>query len=211
MRERNFVTPLNVTSNSSMKLSLLLPASAIVFAAAGDPGTFDLRPNDASKIELRVYKTGFMKGKVHEFQLTRYNGSVHFDPQTPANSKVHIAIESASIELKDTWLSKKDFQHVQEYTRKDMLASDKFPTISFDSTSVHSNANGSYDVEGTLSIRGIAKAATLSVRVDNGSPQKFTGTSQVRLTSYGIKPPTAGLGTVGTKDEMDLTFTIALP
>jgi polyisoprenoid-binding protein YceI len=192
-----------------MRSFLLLATAALVCAQArGQTVDRELRPNEGSRLELRVYKTGFMKGKVHLFEFPRYSGTLHFDPLSPVNSRVKLSLEAANIELKDTWLSPKDFKSVQEYALKDMLNAAKFPSITFESTAVRAGAGGSFDVDGMLTLRGIAKPATLNVRIESAPHPKFTGTAQIRLSSYGIKPPTAGMGTVGTKDEMDFSFSV---
>ena len=38
----------------------------------------------------------------------------------------------------------------------------------------------------------------------------FRGDARIRLTDYGLKPPTAALGLVGTKDDMDFNFVLSL-
>jgi hypothetical protein len=38
---------------------------------------------------------------------------------------------------------------------------------------------------------------------------RLTGSAKIRLTDYKLKPPSAILGAIGTKDEMTLNFTIS--
>jgi hypothetical protein len=61
---------------------------------------------------------------------------------------------------------------------------------------------------GTLSLRGIAKPNVITVvPAADGSP-RFEGSAIVRLTDYGLKPPSAALGAIGTKNEMMFTFVL---
>ena len=185
---------------------LLLLACAV----QAEPRSYEIRPADGTRMELRVYKTGFMRGKVHLFQFPQYKGTLLYDPRKPEASEVTLTIPAASIQLLDTWLSAKDFKSVQQYALKDMLAAERFPEITFSSMAARPLENGVFEVRGTLAIRGVPKPAVVKVtpQTDSGADPRFKGEARIRLTDYGLKPPTAGFGTVGTKDEMDFTFTL---
>src|SRR5262245_24711718 len=98
--------------NSRFVCVAVFLASAVT--ASGDPGTFEIRPADGSRLELVVEKTGFMRGKKHLFRFERYEGRVQYDAQNPARSRIELAIESASASCKDTWLSAKDLKKVED-------------------------------------------------------------------------------------------------
>jgi polyisoprenoid-binding protein YceI len=167
---------------------------------------YDLRPNDASKLELRVAKTGLYRGKVHVFTFPNYTGSLLYDAMKPEASQAILTISARDIKLMDTWLSAKDFKSVQEYALKDMLAAEKYPDITFSSTAVRATDSSHFEVRGTLTIRGIPKPAVLNVGLNE---KRFQGEATVRLTDYGLKPPKAALGLVGTQDEMRFSFSLA--
>jgi len=60
-----------------------------------------------------------------------------------------------------------------------------------------------------LTIRGIAKPATVNVALQEfDEVLMFRGTARVLLTDYGLKPPTALLGAIGTKNEMEFSFSL---
>jgi hypothetical protein len=44
---------------------------------------------------------------------------------------------------------------------------------------------------------------------DSGRITSLSGHAVVRLKDYGLKPPTAALGTIGTKNEMTVEFSLA--
>lgn len=176
---------------------VLIPA---LFAQAQ---RYRIRPSESNRLELRVAKTGLYRGKVHVFTFPNYTGSLLYDPQKPEASQVSLTISARDIKLLDTWLSAKDFKSVEEYALKDMLAAEKYPDIAFSSTAVRATDSAHFEVRGTLTIRGIAKPAVLSVGL---SEKRFQGEATVRLTDYGLKPPKAALGLVGTEDEMKFSF-----
>lgn len=179
---------------------VLIPA---LFAQAQQ---YRIRPSESNRLELRVAKTGLYRGKVHVFTFPNYTGSLLYDPQKPEASQASLTISARDIKLLDTWLSAKDFKSVEEYALKDMLAAEKYPDIIFSSTAVRATDSTHFEVRGTLTIRGIAKPVVLSVGLNE---KRFQGEATVRLTDFGLKPPKAALGLVGTEDEMKFSFLIA--
>ena len=176
---------------------ILIPA---LFAQAQ---RYRIRPSESNRLELRVAKTGLYRGKVHVFTFPNYSGFLVYEPQKPEASQVSLTISARDIQLLDTWLSAKDFKSVEEYALKDMLAAEKYPDITFSSTAVRATDSAHFEVRGTLTIRSIAKPAVLNVGL---SEKRFQGEATVRLTDYGLKPPKAALGLVGTEDEMKFSF-----
>ena len=183
--------------------------AALGFAPLAFPQVqhYEIRPNSSSKLELHVAKTGLYRGKVHVFLFPQYSGSIDYDPQNSENSRASLTIFARDIKLTDTWLSEKDFKSVQEYALKDMLDADKYPEIVFRSTEVRAIDASHFEVRGTLTIRGIARPSIVHVAMESGA--RFTGDAIVRLTDYGLKPPKAALGLVGTENEMKFSFSIS--
>ena len=170
---------------------------------------YSIEPNPSSRLELRVFKTGLYRGKVHTFVFPAYRAVLLYDADRPEASHIELSISADAIQCMDTWLKPKDLKSVQEYAVKDMLAAERFPEILFTSSEIRGAGAGRFEVRGMLTLRGIAKPSIINVTLqqDSGTPV-FRGTSVVRLTDYGLKPPKAALGTIGTKDEMEFSFTL---
>lgn len=175
-------------------------------------GDYRLAPAKGIYLRLEVGKTGLLRGKKHVFEFTRYRGAVAFDPSSPLTSEVRFTIESASIRCLDDWVSEKDRNKIQREAEREMLAVDRFPDIGFRSTRITSEAANRFHVRGMLTIRNVAKPVDIDVSLqpDGGKTVWADGQASVKLTDYGLKPPTAALGTIGTKDEMKLTFRMKL-
>lgn len=189
-----------------MKATLLL-----VLAAALAPGAtqmFQLEPAPQAAIELTVEKTGLLRGKKHLFNFPQYGGVLAFDRNAPELSTVALSIDARSITCRDTWLGMKDLRKVQEYALKDMLAVDRYPQIKFRSSTIRKLDSNRYEAQGILTIRDVSKPVTLRVSIPSDEALVIEGVARVRLTDFGLKPPSAGLGTIGTRDEMSLQFTI---
>jgi polyisoprenoid-binding protein YceI len=89
-------------------------------------------------------------------RFTDYSGTIEFDQENPARSKVNVTIQAASI---DTAEAKRD-AHLRS---DDFFAAETFPTLTFTSTKITPRKGNLYDVEGDLTVRGITKRVVLPV------------------------------------------------
>ncbi len=85
-----------------------------------------------------------------------FEGTIEFDAADPARSSVRLTIQAASVNTnqpdRDAHLRSADFFSVEEY-----------PTLTFVSESITPTGGQSFDVVGTLTIRGVAKTISLPV------------------------------------------------
>ena len=88
-------------------------------------------------------------------RFSDFAGTIDFDESQPGNSRVQVSIQAASIDTaepdRDRHLRTADFFEV-----------DRYPAITFASSSVVPRGNGAYDVKGDLTIHGVTKPVTLS-------------------------------------------------
>ena len=125
---------------------------------------------------------------------------------------MNFTIEAPSIQCNDTWVSPKDLVKVRQYAERDMLAVDRYRNLSFQSTSVVAQGQNVLKVIGTLTFRDVTKPVEVSVRLKPAEDGSLTseGMSSIKLTDFNLKPPSAVLGAIGTKDEMRLIFRLKL-
>ena len=88
--------------------------------------------------------------------FTDFSGTIQFDEAEPAGSSVTFNINAASI---DTGTPDRD-AHLRS---DDFFAVDKYPAITFTSSTVKKKSAELFEVEGTLTIRDTAKRLTLPV------------------------------------------------
>jgi polyisoprenoid-binding protein YceI len=92
-----------------------------------------------------------------------FAGTIEFDETNPPDSRVEVVIQAASIDTaepdRDKHLRSADFFEV-----------DKYPTLTFKSTSILPRGGNTYDVVGDLTIHGVTKSVTL--------PASFLGKAQ---------------------------------
>lgn len=86
----------------------------------------------------------------------KVSGTVTLDDANPAASSINVTIDVASVSTRephrDTHLKSPDF-----------FDADKFPTITFVSTSVVKSGEDSYEVVGALTIHGVTRTVDLNV------------------------------------------------
>jgi polyisoprenoid-binding protein YceI len=89
-----------------------------------------------------------------------------------------------------------------------MMDIPKHPHLLFTSRQVIPLGGGRFQVKGSLEIRGVAAPVTLEVTLAGSQPDTldFQGNAQVLMGDYGLKPPGAALGLIGTKNEMKVEF-----
>ena len=85
------------------------------------------------------------------------------------------------------------------------------PQIRYELTEANVPANAaSFTVKtkGKLTIAGVTRDLVMDVQGARQSDGKYvlTGTAPVKMTTFGIKPPTAMMGTIKTGDDVKVTF-----
>jgi polyisoprenoid-binding protein YceI len=89
-------------------------------------------------------------------RFTDFAGTIEFDRDHPVQSRVEFTIQASSIDTaepnRDTHLRSDDF-----------FAAEKFPTLTFRSTTITPRGGELYDVEGDLTIRDVTRRIVLPV------------------------------------------------
>jgi polyisoprenoid-binding protein YceI len=176
----------------------------------GEVFRYEIKPSNESTFAVEVFKTGLLTGKRHVFFFERYQGNVQYDPASPEQSSVRLNIESNSITCKDTWVSSKQKKHILSVTLHDMLAADQSPQITYVSTGIVKKSSSQYEVRGDLTIRGVTRPMLLQIatKAIGTDRLELDGDSTIPMKEFGLKPPSALLGLIGTKDKMQLRFLV---
>jgi polyisoprenoid-binding protein YceI len=187
-----------------MKLAALVLLAGLASAA-------ELRfVPDGRPLKLEVEKAGLLSGKKHLFEFPAYSGALRFDPANPGAASVTIEVLSASFMVMDDWIDQKDRQKVAEFTRSPaMLDVSRHPKLVFRSAAIEPIREDAYRVLGELTIRGIAKPVTLIVKLRREAGGLIVeGRVAFPMTQFGLKPPSAALGAIRTKDVMTLRLEV---
>lgn len=109
-------------------------------------------------------------------EFTDFEGTVDFDSDDPANSRVVVTIDPASIDTReqqrDTHLKSPDFLDVE-----------KFPDIRFESTRIEVLDEDTGKIHGDLTIRGVTNPIVLDVEY-NGMAKSPWGNTSAGFTAH---------------------------
>ena len=87
-----------------------------------------------------------------------FSGTLTYSVVDPAKCKIDVTVQAASL---DTRVANRD----KVLRSDDFFDVEKFPTLSFRSTSVKATGKETYDVEGDLTIHGVTKHITVPVKM----------------------------------------------
>jgi polyisoprenoid-binding protein YceI len=168
-------------------------ASTVAFAA---PLTYKIDPNHTDVVATWSH-FGFSNPIAH---FGKVDGSIVYDPANVGASKVEVTIPlSGHVDAFDEHLRSADF-----------FDAEKFPTVTFKSTSVKAAGKGKLKVAGDLTIKGITKPVVLDVTINKTGVQPlakreaagFGATTTIKRTDFGL-----GLYAPNVSDQVKLSIT----
>lgn len=181
------------------QFSSILLITMILFAGQAFAQDFKLN-NTASK--LTVYGTS----NLHDWDVKaeKQSGNIVVDLSGNAQIKqLKLIVEAESLKSGKSGMDKNTY---------DALNTKKHKNIIFDMKSVKSISsigNGNYKVSvvGNLSIAGTTKSTTLDFTMNTSSSKiVLKGKTSFKMTTFGVKPPKALLGTITTGDAVTIDF-----
>ena len=180
----------------AMALSLVCAA----MAAAQDTAIDVQR----STITIHVGKAGLFSAAGHDHTISApiSSGAI----QESADPHVEFTVETAKMTVQpDPKVDAKTQAEIQKDMEEMTLETKKFPEITFRSSRIEKLADGQWKVEGDLSLHGVTKPVSLTVKRTGDS---YTAHTVLKQTNFGIKPISVGGGLIKVKDEVDIDFTI---
>jgi len=191
---------------ATLALVLLLPALA---AATRRDAPLDLQP------ESRLWVAGTSTVRSFQCQAGAFDAKVEsggadavaavLDGQK-AVSRVEVTVPAEKLDCRNGTMN--------EHLRKAIKAKE-FPTVIFRASSYDlSRASESVVVtlNGSLTLGGVEKPITVKAIAkagDNGT-LIVSGTREVRMTEFGLKPPTLMLGTMKVDEKITVGFDVVL-
>jgi len=110
-------------------------------------------------------------------EFSKVSGTIVFDADNPANSKVDATIDAASI-------STRDAQRDAHLRSADFLDVEKFPVLTFRSKSVKGE-RGAWKMTGDLTLHGVTKEITLDVEGPTPETRDPWGGARIGATATG--------------------------
>lgn len=183
----------------------LVALGCVTWAAAARP---EPRAIDGahSSLKVRVSKSGFFSvfAHNHDIKAPIESGEV----KEAGNPSVELRVDARKMSVLDPEASADTRAQIQKtMLGPQVLDTEHYPEIHFQSTEVEAKGTDHWLVHGTLDLRGQSHPVTVDVSLKDGV---YRGTAALKQTDFGIKPVTVAGGTVKVKDEVRVEFEIAL-
>jgi polyisoprenoid-binding protein YceI len=139
-----------------------------------------------------------------------FTGEAQFEPDRLENASVYVEISASTLEVSGG-ANEKDKAEIEQRMHRDVLESETYPLITFDSSNVKATPMGpsQYRVEiaGQLTLHGVTNDQTISARVIVGADRlRVSGELTLRQTDYGIELVSVAGRALKVKDELKLQF-----
>jgi polyisoprenoid-binding protein YceI len=164
----------------------------------------------AAEFSVRHMMVTFVRG-----HFTDIHGTLEFDPNTPAASRIHAVIDARGL-----WTG--EAQRDAHLKSADFLDVERFPEITFDGTRVDLKSPTEAVVSGQLTIRGVTRPVDLRVLyhgqwqtpwwedgIDKGPKTRagFVATTQINRHDFGVSwNSVLDRGGVVVGDEVSITL-----
>ena len=183
-------------------LSLLLIAlcARISSASAADSHAIN---TEKSSMTVHVFKSGVFSAFGHEHDIKAPIAEGTFNEDSPS---VNLRVDARQMRVIDHDVSEKDRDKIQEtMLGPQVLDSEKYPAITFKSTSIERLGDGKWVLHGELTLHGQTRPVKADIEGQNGH---YRGSAEVKQKDFGITPVAAGGGSVKVKNEVRIQFDI---
>jgi polyisoprenoid-binding protein YceI len=194
-------TIFKIKTMKNLKFSFLLISTlAILFVAEVQAQEFYKLQTNNSKLVVTGTST------IHDWEME----ATDFYAETLLKIEGNTVSEISQIEFNSPVEGLQSGKRVMDSKAHDALKEKKFPEVKF-----VLNKNGEVNfsgnngkVTGLLTIAGKTKEVQLNVDLDVLSAQQFkvSGQAPVKMSDFGIDPPTAVMGTIKTGDDVVVKF-----
>jgi len=143
---------------------------------------------------------------------TSWRGTLNVDADNPSASSAELSIDPGSIQILESVggamsLSDKDKGKIAKNIQEDVLQTNKYRDLTFQSTSV-SGSEPNFNVAGNMTIRGTTRPVNVALNVNGTQVNAKTTISQ---KDFGIKPFSDMMGAIKLRDDVDFELTVDLP
>jgi polyisoprenoid-binding protein YceI len=150
------------------------PAKAAAPAAKGGAAKWTVNPGSTLGFASSFSGTAF------QGSFKRWTADIAFDPKNLAASKATVSIDMTSAATGDA-------SRDESLPTDDWLASAKFKTATFVTTSIKDMGGGKYQAPANLTIRGVTKPVVLNFTVAiTGDQAKMTGSTVINRSQFGV-------------------------
>jgi polyisoprenoid-binding protein YceI len=187
-----------------LSLTLCAAVLAALPLAAQDKAPDMAIDTQRSTITIHTGKSGLLSAAAHEHTINApiASGTI----RESAAPRIEFTVETAKMTVaSDPKIDAKTQATIQTDMEEITLETKKFPQIAFRSSRIEKVADGQWKVDGDLSLHGVSKPVSLTVKQAGDS---YTGHTVLKQTDFGIKPISIGGGMIKVKNEVEIDFQV---
>jgi polyisoprenoid-binding protein YceI len=186
------------------KLGLGVLAIGIWIGPTGAYGQGKAIDGNKSSLKIRVFKSGAFSAFAHDHEIEGPIAEGKIDSSAHASVQLRVDARKMRVLDPETAADKRaEIQHTMQSAA--VLDVEKFPEISYQSTSVASRGEGHWEVQGDLTLHGKKQPVVAEVSLESGH---YRGSASIKQSDFGIEPIRIAGGTVKVKDELKIEFDI---
>lgn len=167
-----------------------------------------------SRFRAQGYASGLLAPFGHNprISISNFWGEVSLDSESIEQSSLRFTVDSSSFEVEND-VSLKDRNDILRIMHNEVLETDKYPQIHYESSSVSARIVGAgrfwVVLGGNLSLHGVTcPQKIVASLVVNADTCRASGDFSIRQSDHDIRLYSAAGGTLRVKDEVKCTFDI---
>lgn len=174
-----------------MEMKNLIQFKILIIALAIFSGSLSAQKISSNTVKTVVSGTSTF----HDWTMTSENGTFSGNISGNTIQDVRYSMNGKTLKSGKSTMDKDAYK---------AILADQFPNITFTATSINL---GKGMMTGKLTVTNVTKTISLPINVTkNGGIYTVSGTTNIKMTDYGIKPPTMLFNTVKTGNDLGVTI-----
>lgn len=168
-----------------------------------------------SRFLVHAYSTGplWFLGHNHHVAIREFSGEIHATQGTLAPASLEMNVKAASLAETGANFTAEQRGIIDKTMREQVLEVERFPEMSFRTTSVSTKRTGENEFDarltGDFTLHGVTRPLVIPARVLlNGKTLHATGKFSVRRSDYNVKTHSVKMGTVRIRNKVSFEFDI---
>ncbi|MBO9684037.1 MAG: YceI family protein [Flavisolibacter sp.] len=193
----------------NMRISRFILLAVVALVSTFAANAQNVRKNTAFIVKVKG------SSNLHDWIMEAKSGTIEANLNLASNVSYLAGIQSLTFNLpvKNLKSEEGNLMNTRAY---DALKADKYPNISFkllSATPTSNSANKStFKVTGELTISGTTKQIEMTANATKNADGSviITGTENLKMTQFGIKPPSYMFGALKVTDNLTIDYTVRL-
>jgi len=168
----------------------------------------------ASRFQIKAFVAGVLSALGHNptIAIRDFAGEVRLQPGTLGAASLELCLKAPSFEVTNQ-IREKDKREIEENMHRDVLETDQFPEIVFQSSAASAVKTGEgqfrINLNGSLTLHGVTRSQPIQTYVTVSEELlRARGDFSILLSDYQIRPVSAVGGTLKLKDGLKCSFEI---